>query len=166
MRCNAAAGDPNEIAQAVVEQLEDHSLIFVLEYDATIHIKSLLSDFWSKMVHHADKLPKDDCLKQTALLLLIVDKEDRLSASDHKLLTLLPPVEPISESTFMTWHRASEQLLPAGLRDDVVARHILFGGQNGYPLPETKGHVDKLLVNIDFLCELMLEDGILDKIGK
>ncbi|MGD8806177.1 MAG: CHAT domain-containing protein [Chloroflexota bacterium] len=167
IRCKVAPGDPAEIAQAVVQQLDTHSMVFLLEYDErNIHMETLLNEFWSKMVQCASKLPRNECLKQTALLLLILDKDDRLADSDYELLTKLPPIEPISESTFMTWHRASERLLPASMRDDEVARHILLGGQNGYPLPNTQGHVDRILMNLNFLCEVMLEDGILDKIGK
>lgn len=161
MGCRVPAGDPAAVAEAVVEQLATHSMVFVVEHGRRIHMETLLDEFWDVLAGQATDLAQAECLKQSSLLLLILDEKDRLQAEEHDRLTFLPAVEPITESTFMTWHRASERLLPENMRDSEVANDILYGSKNGHMLDNTDGYVDDILLNIDALC-----NGILDHIGK
>jgi hypothetical protein len=138
--CGETSRDPDVIAQAAVDQLD--------------------TEFWSPMVNKAGAVGVDAGVKETSLLLFILDTQTQLARSDHALLSHLPPLEPIEESVFMTWYSSSEHLFPEHMQDSETAEHILYGGQNGYHLQDPEGYLDDLLLNLETLCS-----GILAQIG-
>jgi hypothetical protein len=147
--CQVPPGDPAAVAKAVVGQLDTHSVLFIIEAGRRVHMPTVIDEFWSVMVEQAKELPLNNGAEQTTLSLLIIDENDSLDRAQYDQLNFLPPVEPISPDTFMTWHRTANALLPDQLKARSVANHILYGGQNGYRMDDTEGYVDDLLLNFE-----------------
>jgi hypothetical protein len=161
------SGDPAAVAKAVVDQLADHSVIFVVVAGGRVHLPTLLNDFWAKIVACAAPLETDKGSQRTTVSLLVID-DNYLSEPDTRLLERLPAVEPISEDTFTTWYRTATPLLPENMKDRRMAGLILHGNknghgrendpgsENGYRLDNTEGYATDLLINLDQLCNGIL----------
>jgi len=152
---NMPSVDPAAVAKAVVDQLADHSVVFVVAASGRVHLPTLLNDFWAKIVACAAPLETENGSQRTTVSMLVID-DNYLSEPDFKLLERLPPVEPISEDTVTTWYKTATPLLPENMKDRRMARLILYGGSNGYQLDETDGYATDLLINLDKLCSGIL----------